>query len=966
MGEVYRAEDTKLGREVAIKVLPEAVASDPERLARFEREAKVLASLNHPHIAAIYSIESATLLGQPMARLAPQEEVEAALDEPPASQAVQVEAGDRGAERQHPPVERSDQPVRPIHFLVMELAEGEDLAARIARGPVPVEEAIGIALRIAEALEAPHEKGIIHRDLKPANVKVSPEGKVKVLDFGLAKALDPPTPNAGEPLAGSREGTSPSPTNYGAIPSPSMSPTLTAQMTGAGVLLGTAAYMSPEQARGQEAGKQADIWAFGVVFWEMLCGQRLFAGPTVSDTLAEVLKTEPDLGALPEGVPPAVHRLLRRCLERDPRKRLRDIGDARLELDEASEVEGQVVQANESTTDTKARHPLAWIAGAALLALLIGFGAGWLGKPAGAPSAGPLHVSVNLPEGTRLTLHGNPLVALSPDGTKVAYVAQSDEGQFLYVQDLGTGAVQIIEGSDDAEGPFFSPDGGWVAFAAGSVSGPSKLPAQLRKASLETGIAQTLTLVADYFGGTWAEDDSIYFAGEMGAGLWRVDAAGGEPTPIAAPESPEARQQQRTLAWPEMLPGGRNLLTITWEGNPLGKILLVDVATGAVQDLGIHALTVRYVETGHILFVSTDGTLSAIPFDIDQGTVTGSPVALRQSISIGSPPGGVLAVSRSGALLFTEDPIQGSGRLPSQLVRIRPNGTLENLPFEPSDLVRDMSLSPDSERLVVGDSEGSLWIYDLERETRSKLPQGDISAQMSPTWSPDGAVVVSVGISEETGWQYGLFVQPADGSGPPELLHAEGGEQWPESFIPETGELIFRDWQGDRPIQILRTIALEPGSEPRTLLQQEGVDIIRSAISPDGQWMSHTGTLDEVGEVMIRPYPELDSPIQVSAGGGNHAKWDPSQPGRLYYWGNAGGQRTLMEVDIDEQGDLSVVRPIIDPTRLARYTLSWQYVVAGDGSIIARLSDPDSGIVTQLDLVLDWTSDLAERVPSDN
>ena len=893
MGEVYRAEDTKLGREVAIKVLPEAVASDPERLARFEREAKVLASLNHPNIAAIYSFEAA-----------------------------------------------SDHSGGPVHFLIMELVEGEDLKQRLDRGPIPVAEALPLALQITQALEAAHERGIIHRDLKPANVKVTPDGKVKVLDFGLAKAMDPGT--------GGDSSLSPL----------SMSPTLTAQMTGAGVLLGTAAYMSPEQARGQEAGKQADIWAFGVVVWEMLCGQRLFAGPTVSDTLAEVLKTDPDLEALPEDVSPAVRRLLRRCLERDPRRRLRDIGDARLELEEAALGDDEESAPGVSEPPAKARRLLPWLAAAAVSALLIGFAAGRLGRaPATSSPTDPLHVSVTLPEGTRLTGHGSPLVALSPDGTHVAYVAEGEEGQFLYVQDLRTGQIRRIEGSDDAEGPFFSPDGEWIAFGAGSLSGPSKLPSELRKASLETGIAQTLCPLEDYFGGTWASDGTIYFSNDLDKGLWQVDAAGGEPMPIGSRDSAEAVPLERTLAWPEVLPGDRSLLATTWEGKPPGRIMHVDLGTGEVKDLGLSALMARYVPTGHLVLVSTDGTLSAVPFDLEAAETTGSPVALRQDIAIGGPSGPVIAVSPTGALLFAEGFVRGSRRELSQLVRISQTGTVEDLPFESADFVWGFGTSPDLQRLAVSTSDGFLWIYDLERGTRSKLPQGAAAMQFHPTWSPDGELIVSTGATERG--EFGLFFQLADGSRAPEVLFMQGGEQWTSSFVPGTREVIFANWQGGAR-KSLRSLEIDNPSEPRILVEREEADVAQGYMSPDGRWLAYTSTRDAESEIMLRPYPELDSVVQVSAGGGVEPRWDPSRPGRLYYWGGEGLQ-SLMFVDLDSQGNPSRGQPLFDPALIAEHSFRPYYFVTEDGSIITRFRVPESGIVTHLHLVLDWAADLDRK-----
>ncbi len=470
MGEVYRARDGKLNRDVAIKVLPEAVAEDPERLARFQREAQVLASLNHPHIAAIYGLEKSG-------------EVEA---------------------------------------LVLELVEGETLAERMAAGPIPVDEAVAIARQIAEALEGAHERGIVHRDLKPANVKVTPEGKVKVLDFGLAKAL----------------------TGDRSSPDQTHSPTLTAAATQAGVVIGTAAYMSPEQARGKSVDKRADIWAFGAVLYEMLSGRKAFEGETVSDTLAAVLKTDPDWRALPPETPAPVRRVLRRCLDRDARTRFHDIADARVEMDEAAE------PAAAGAAPVLVARPHGNRAAWAVAALLAVAGAvGWwraLSAPKPAAAARTAF-AMAIPEGDVISYDDTPILALSRDGRRLAYAAERAGARGLFLRTLGEIEPRPLEGTTGARGPFFSPDGQWIGFFAEG--------GRLKKAPVAGGPPQTIFEgVNSQRGAVWADDDTIILTADYAAGLSRVSARGGKLEPLT---KVDASKGERTHRWPDVCRAAR-------------------------------------------------------------------------------------------------------------------------------------------------------------------------------------------------------------------------------------------------------------------------------------------------------------------------------------------------------------------------------------------------------------------------
>ena len=550
MGEVYRATDTTLSREVAIKVLPADVAHDPERLARFEREARVLASLNHPNIAAIYGFQ------------------------------------------------QSDG----VPFLVMELVEGEDLAERLSHGPIPVDETLLIARQIAEALEAAHEKGIVHRDLKPANVKVTPDGTVKVLDFGLAKALSPEGASATADL--------------------SHSPTLAYTGTAAGLILGTAAYMSPEQARGQPVDKRADIWAFGVVLFEMLTGQRLFMGETVSDTLAAVLTREIDWKALPAGTPADLHRVLRRCLDRDRRNRLRDIGEARVAVGS-----GQFAAAPTEVVETKPRGISTRVASVGVvLAISAGALAGWM-----APRAKPLEAR---PLARFAIDTGHPLLseswhqfgglAISRDGQRLVYVAADGAVERLYQRTMDSMETRPMSGTEGASNPFFSPDAKWVGFFSGRT---------LKKVSVEGGAPVALAPAHDNRGGCWTDGDEIVFAPNAGSGLLRISAGGGSPSPLTQLDSPHRELSHR---WPSVVAGASAVLfTVKTKGLQTfddAPVEAVRLANGERTNVLTGGTGPRYSSTGHLVYARA-GALLAAPFDASRLAVTGPPFTALEGVS---------------------------------------------------------------------------------------------------------------------------------------------------------------------------------------------------------------------------------------------------------------------------------------------------------------------------------------------
>ena len=542
MGEVYKAIDTRLQRTVAIKVLPDLFSRDEERLTRFEREARTLASLNHPNIAQIYGIE----------------------DAPPGG------AGSRA--------------------LAMEFIEGEDLAERLARGPMPLDDALAVARQVVDALEAAHEQGIIHRDLKPANVRLRTDGTVKVLDFGLAKALDP-------------SGVSP-----GGIAN---SPTITNIHTQVGTLLGTAGYMAPEQAKGRMVDRRADIWAFGVLLYELLTGVAPFTAATTSEILARVIEREPDWSRLPPRTPPPVVRLLHRCLQKDPRRRLQAIGDARLDIEEALTASPAAVSAAPSRWGTRVLGLLA-VAGVVSSGLL---GVLLFRTRAAAPRVAVLSATITLPEGRYLDGVGPPEVAVSKDGATLAFLAQGVSGlQELYVRPLNAARATLVPNSETAEGPFFSPDGRWIAFAVGSSTLSGARP-ELRKYSLDTGLTQTVAPILDYFGGVWTKDDHLIFVGAQPGGLWKVPAGGGTPQNIVPKVRSAGEDVERALAWPDLLPGDRSVLVSDWDTRQLA---VLDLESREIVPIGIEGAGGRFAANGYLVY-AVNNELRGQAFDPSTG-----------------------------------------------------------------------------------------------------------------------------------------------------------------------------------------------------------------------------------------------------------------------------------------------------------------------------------------------------------
>ena len=874
MGEVYRGRDTKLDRDVALKVLPEEFFEDRDRVARFEREAKALAALNHPGIAAVHSFEA----------------------------------------------------VDGRHILVMELVEGEGLDARIARGALPLDEALSIARQIAEALEAAHERGIVHRDLKPANVMLTPDGRVKLLDFGLAKALD------ADPGSGSS-------------PQVTQSPTLTARATAAGIILGTAAYMSPEQARGRAVDKRADIWAFGCVLFEMLTDRRLFEGETVSDTLAAVLTREPDWECLPSSTPSAVRTLLRRCLARDPKLRLRDIGEARIAIAEAgSGAESAKSAVMPAAPVRRWRRALPWslaVVLAAALALAAARGR------APAPREPVMRFDLAPPEGEGDLWIGSatPLL-LSPDGTRLAVVAGKAMRWQLFLRSIDQQTPLPLPGTEGALDPFFSPDGRQIGFFANGV---------LQRTAVSGGTPETICPAPNDRGGAWAEDGSILFTPTTDAPLFRVRAEGGAP---AAVTTLDVKARERSHRWPDFLPGGKAaLFSIAYEvGNPLD-----DAAVAVTTFAGRHRLLIkgasfpRYAPTGHIVYAQR-GSLLAVPFDPVRLEVTGPPVPVADRVVMSRTKGDALfSFSRTGAFVYVSGDV--SATEPGSLVWVDRHGSEQALTPE-RRVYLALRLTRDGRTVVaeIRDPSAGIWAYDIGRGTLSRLTFGGVSYNPMP--SPDGKSVVYEAVRDGTA---GLFRTGLDGA-KEERLTSTKEAHIPSSFAPDGRSVAFTAGGRNGRSEIW-TVSLEGDRTPAPLLQAP-YNVGAGTFSPDGHSLAYIS--DESGrfEVYVRPHPGPGGRVQISTGGGVEPLWSPN--GRELFFRNGDD---FLAADIAKGAVLEAGRPRVLFSRRnppggsgIRYDVIARYAVSPDGQRFL-MSKPDAvkgpGPVPRL--VVNWFEELKRR-----
>jgi len=818
MGEVYRATDSNLGRDVAIKVLPPEVAQDPERLARFQREAKLLASLNHPHIAAIYGLEEAE--GKP--------------------------------------------------FLALELVEGEDLKERLGRGAIPVEEALEIAGQIAEALEEAHSKGIVHRDLKPANVKLTPDGKVKVLDFGLAKAWGGDAGEEGSSIDLSR------------------SPTLARTGTLAGVILGTAGYMSPEQASGKGADKRADIWAFGIVLFEMLTGQALYTGETASEVMASVIKEEPAWDRLPAECPAAIRRLLRRCLRKRPRERLQDIGDARLEIQDvlsgtAGETEaasGEVEAVRTSERRGRRRERGIWAAALLVAAALAAF-VGYRHLTETPEPRPPAQFLLDTPED--LTFWDYSPLAVSPDGRHVTFVVGSSDGnRQLWIRSMDSLEARALPGTEGAlGGQFWSPDSTEVAFAAGG---------ELRKIALAGGtVLRVCTLPAGFNGGAWGSDGTILFSsGGANALLYSVPEAGGEPTP---PTSHDEVRGETGHYWPQLLPDGRHLLFVaesTAQEHAGLHVLSLDAPTERHR-IRPEGLRYQYVEPGYLLFAQ-NGILMAQRFDARERATMGEAVPIASSVAGWSvdPNWGTFSASSTGRVAWLSG---GASEL--QLEWVDREGKRVGTLGKPARYGQ-ISLSPDDKRvaaeIAAADGPFDLWMVDVARGVSSRLTT-DPADDRDPVWSPDSRELVysSSASGDQDLLRSGLQGSEEAAPLPDGIGHTPGDRDIAKDWIREGNTLVFLTIGAER---TLWAVSLEGGGKPEPLTK--GFNVDRPRVSPDGRWLAFISRESGPYEVYVQPFRQKGERVRVSLDGGSQPQW--RRDGKeLFYLGADGA---LMAVDV--------------------------------------------------------------------
>jgi serine/threonine-protein kinase len=892
MGVVYRARDTRLGREVALKGLPDVFATDPDRLARFEREARLLASLNHPNIAQIHGLE---------------------------------ESGNTPC-------------------LVLELVEGQTLAVMIAaartgsrdgspRG-LDVDQALKIATQIAEALEAAHEKGVIHRDLKPANIKITPDATVKVLDFGLAKALD------GERVAD---------------PAVANSPTLTMAATRQGIILGTAAYMSPEQARGQVVDRRADVWAFGCVLYEMLTGRAPFAGKDVTDILASVLKSEPDWTALPAGTPDSIQRLLRRCLEKNPKLRLREVGTAIAEIHAVETTSPGPEPLARTTRGRKAAG--AWALGAAVGAALGGLGV-WSLLRTDLASEAPTRLLLSSQTSASVASFFGPNLAISPDGRRVVYAADNPQGrgQVLYVRDLDRLEARRLQGTElgvpelGFVSPFFSPDGKSVGFRSVG-KGILRVP-------VDGG--EPTKILEDQFlsGAAWGQDDRLIVV--LADGLYRVRASG-----VGSPERLVPKPAEGVFySSPDLLPGERAVLFeqvrlgVAARSNTFpGSIGVLDLETREQRIILEDAASPQYVSSGHLLF-SRGARLMVVPFDPDRLALTGEPVPLAEPVRAPSfgPQVRDFSVSRNGTLAYITG---GTATAAEFLVWVDRRGRVVGRAVdEPIDRPRSVRISPDGRRIAAVTGEpnvGALWIYNLDG--RPPLPLTKEASTELPVWSPDSS---RIAFAWNRGGRYEIFMQAADGSSlEPRPLSTRSLLPRPIAWLLRD-DLLFFDAE-------VRVASIDGRGEPRQVVASQFV-ARNSRLSPDERWLAFVSNRTGNAEVWVQAYPD-GAPTRVSRNGGDEPVW--SRDGKeLFYQEGSRMMSVAIRAPADRTFTFDPAVTLFDNPTLAGDRVfnnpPGKYDIGSDGRFLMRqpTGDPQRSTPGNIVVVQNWLAEVRRLAPT--
>jgi Tol biopolymer transport system component len=877
MGDVYRARDTTLGRDVAVKILPAALMSNTDRRARFEREARVLASLNHPNIGAIYGVEEAD----------------------------------------------------GVRAIVLELVEGETLAERLTRGPLPLKQALRIAREIADALEAAHEHGVVHRDLKPANVGLTRDGAVKVLDFGLAKLGTDQADQSADDLFDLPRGT--------------LADTRT------GMILGTPAYMSPEQARGDRIDKRTDIWAFGCVLFEMLAGHAAFQGRTSTEILTAILERDADLGALPVATPTNVQRLLARCLDKDTKQRLRDIGDARLELTDRAA----------PTTDGHTAGALPrrswWAFGLLATAAAIATGLVFQrlqtlsrGTDESSVAAAPVRRFVEgLSDGMQLA--PAPALAVSPDGRRIAYVVVQNGMRHLYVRELDQAAAHLLAGTEGADQPFFSPDGRWVGFFA---------EAKLKKVSVVGRAPVPLCDVASARGGSWASDDSIVFAPSANSVLLRVSSAGGIPEPITAFDRTLNEASHR---WPHVLPGGDVMLfaagpTVTARGWNEAHIIVQSLKTGVRRLLAPHGSYPLFAPGGHLLFLQ-DGILYAQRFDLERLDVAGEAVPILERVAgTGRGINGgayEVALSATGTLAYLPD----AAAVPDAMVWVDRHATEQSVtfPVPAASYFAGPRLSPDERHVavtIVGATDSEVWAYDLTRGVANRLSVG--GRNLWPVWAPDGTRIAYASSRQGS---TNVHWKPADGSGTEEQLTFGTYTNFPHSWSPDGEMLALTEASPLGPSHILM-LPLQPPRQPWRFAETPAA-IRQPAFSPNGRWVAYVSNQSGRNEVYARAYAGGDTTIPISSTGGEEPLW--ARSGRELFFRRGAA---VMAVDIVERHNTLSLGPpkqLFSGSYLAGGARTG-YDVSADGQRFLMIKSSGAALnTTRFNIVVDWLPELEAR-----
>jgi serine/threonine protein kinase/Tol biopolymer transport system component len=904
MGEVYRAADTRLKRQVAIKILPGDLAADHVRLARFQREAELLASINHPHIAAIYGLEDAG-----------------------------------------------------VRALVMELVDGPTLAERIERGPIPVDEALPIARQIAEALEAAHEQGIVHRDLKPANIKVRDDGTVKVLDFGLAKPRERAggASDIGVTIGGVSAQTMELPPAFDS--GSGRQGTAAGPVSQAGVILGTAAYMSPEQARGRTVDKRTDVWAFGAVLYEMLAGVRAFEGSDVTEVIASVMKATPDWSALPPDTPPQVVTLITRCLEKDKAARIGDMAVARFLLSRDATIAESVAVAAPSVVKSspRARAMLPWIAAA----LAVGAVFGWLLPRRPAANDAITHLQMDVAPAEQLTPSENTryrpsrtAVAIAPDGSAVVFAGIRRGVAQLYLRPLDRADAAIVPGTEGGYAPFYSPDGAWIAFAADNKL--KKVPAAGGPAAVVCDLPP-----GQFWGASWADTGTIYFAGR--AGIFGVPAAGGSPAPIT---TLDVTKLDRHLL-PRALPGGRFML-YTAPPN-----IVVRPLDGGAEHTLVEGTDARYVATGHLVYMK-NGTLMAAPFDARTARLTGAAVALldgvMQSVNAGNSNEEALAgqfdVSASGTLVYA-----GGGVFPPRLltlVMVDRRGAAEPIAGSTPRLYLFPRLSHDGAKVAVETRDSpngatDIWVYDVARGTPTRLT---VDGGSRPVWSPDNSRILYSHFADGVS---NLFVVNADGSGRPERLLTATVGQSPASWAPGTNTIAFLQ----RPTPDTFGIWTLPmsgadGRKPALWLESRFV-LTHAEFSPDGRWIAYVSNESGGPEVYVQAVGG-GGKTRVSTAGGFEPLWTANGREILFRSVTIDRNPTFVSAAVRSTTPLHIDPPRVmfeaKPTDYDSTTpvRAWDATPDGQHFVLSRVGASTEQPVTALNVVLNWTSELRRRV----